>query len=113
MMRSKALALLFILLTLVGTNNTWHAPDDNDDVPMSLWHDHGAHSARFAAPAPVAAPVHCAICHWLAAFRAAAPQPHPVPPASASVAVALLIQVDRARPIDVFLQRSPRAPPTA
>ena len=112
-MRSKSLALLFILFTLVGTTSAWHAPDDDNDGAVVSWrHDHQAHDARFRGPRSPG-PAHCAICHWLASFRTASAQHVSIPPALASVALAVVAPARRPRTTDILLQRSPRAPPLA
>src|SRR5262245_634574 len=108
--RSKALALLLVVLTLVGTNNVWHAPDDDHDGAL-IAHDHSAHHARFRGPAAAAAPAqHCAFCHWLTALRIASP-------ARVTVALALTCveplppdAAPCARTVDLLLV-APRPPP--
>lgn len=67
--RSRPLAVVLIVLTMLGTTATWHAPDDPDCYPGFMLHDHAAHHARLAAPVAATAPEHCAICHWLQTFR--------------------------------------------
>ena len=65
-MRSVAVALIAILL--VGTNAAFHGADDVcDAVPAA----HSADGSAAASARPVTPePEHCAICHWLQAFRA-------------------------------------------
>lgn len=67
--RSRPLAVILIVLTMLGTTATWHTPDDPDCFSGIVLHDHSAHHARFGAPAPSDGPEHCAICHWLQSFR--------------------------------------------
>jgi len=67
--RSRALALLLAVLTMLGTSGSWHAAtDDPDCAPLSA-HDHRAHHESIGAANQATPPAHCAICHWLQAFR--------------------------------------------
>lgn len=67
-LRSRFVACLLIVFTVLGTSGTWHVADDRDfDTPTH--HDHSAHHARFNAATPADGPTHCAICHWLQGFR--------------------------------------------
>ena len=68
--RSRRLSLALIVLTFLGTGGSWHVGTDDPDCADLVTHDHSAHHERFgrtSAPAPT--PSHCAICHWLQAFR--------------------------------------------
>lgn len=66
--RSKVLAYLFIVLTLLGPTGSWHAFEKDPDFAGPVAHDHSQHHARFRGAAPSTAPEHCAFCHWLRAF---------------------------------------------
>ena len=67
--RSRALALLLALLTVVGTSGSWHVASDDPDCDTVAAHDHRAHHESIAAESHANPPAHCAICHWLQAFR--------------------------------------------
>jgi hypothetical protein len=69
--RSRHLSMMLIVLTFLGTTSSWHAEDDDPDcAPQVAAHNHSAHDARLARASSQTAPTHCAICHWLQAFRA-------------------------------------------
>jgi len=67
--RSRALALLLALLTAAGTSGSWHVGGDDPDCEFLSAHDHRAHHESFRAADHAIPPAHCAICHWLQAFR--------------------------------------------
>jgi hypothetical protein len=69
--QSRVIAIALTVLTFLGTGGSWHVDADDPDCAIDIVaHSHSAHDARLAAPDHRSTPVHCAICHWLQAFRA-------------------------------------------
>src|ERR1051325_11491329 len=66
--RSRVTALALIVLTFLGTSGSWHVDIDDPDCAAPVAHNHSAHNERLV-HASAATPTHCAICHWLRAFR--------------------------------------------
>jgi hypothetical protein len=98
----QLLTWLLVVLTMLGGSGAWHTGDDDPDcLAAPFAHDHSSHHAQFGTPSHPAPPVHCAICHWLQAFRSdAAAQPHvPGRPDDEAVAV---------RPVTVPLRSAAR-----
>jgi len=91
--RSRVLALLLMVLTVLGTSGSWHLETDDPDCAAPVAHDHANHSEHLGRAGNATAPTHCAICHWLQAFRSdavrqarvhlASDQPRTVPRSSA------------------------------
>jgi hypothetical protein len=67
--RSRLLAVALVVLTFIGTGGAWHATDD-DDFAEFVAHDHSSHHEHLRLPSARTASDHCALCHWLQAFRA-------------------------------------------
>lgn len=110
MRRSRVLALLLAWLTLLGTSGSWHVDNDDPDCAAPVAHDHSAHHERFNRATATEAPAHCAICHWLQAFRAGAVRQPRVPFVSASARVSARPLVQAIRSADRLALPS-RAPP--
>jgi hypothetical protein len=68
-LRSRLLAWVLVVLTVLGSSGSWHVDTDDPDFASALPHDHTHHDARIDHRVPPNAPTHCAICHWLQAFR--------------------------------------------
>ena len=68
-LRSRLLAWVLVVLTVLGSSGSWHVDTDDPDFATTVPHDHSRHDAQFDRRAPSPAPTHCAICHWLQAFR--------------------------------------------
>jgi hypothetical protein len=68
-LRSRVVACVLVLFTLMGTTGAWHVEGDDPDCAAVALHDHSAHHERLSAARPTQAPSHCAICHWLQGFR--------------------------------------------
>jgi hypothetical protein len=69
LLRSRLLAWVLVVLTVLGSSGSWHVDTDDPDFAASVPHDHSHHHERFDRPSTTSAPEHCAICHWLQAFR--------------------------------------------
>ncbi len=67
--RSRRLSLALIVLTFLGTGGSWHAGADDPDCVETIAHDHSAHHEHFGRSTTPTPASHCAICHWLQAFR--------------------------------------------
>lgn len=67
-LRSRLVACVLTVFTVMGTTGAWHAAGDDPDCAPQAVHDHTAHHERLAKATPVQAPTHCAICHWLQGF---------------------------------------------
>jgi len=67
-LRSRVVACVLVLFSLMGTTGAWHADDDPDCAGITA-HDHSAHHERWNRSTRTQPPVHCAICHWLQGFR--------------------------------------------
>ena len=67
--RSRVLPLLLAVLTMVGSSGSWHAATDDPDCEPLSAHDHRAHHESLGPASHTTLPAHCAICHWLQAFR--------------------------------------------
>jgi hypothetical protein len=68
--RSRVIAIALIVLTFFGTSGAWHAADDDDVASAPVAHDHSRHHETVRVPPARSATEHCALCHWLQAFRA-------------------------------------------
>jgi len=68
-LRSRVVACVLVLFTVMGTTGAWHVGDDDPDCAAATAHDHSAHHERLNAASRSLAPSHCAICHWLHGFR--------------------------------------------
>jgi hypothetical protein len=82
---SRLLALVLAALTVLGSSGSWHVTSDDPDCLTPITHDHSAHQARLARASQDEAPVHCALCHWLQAFRSDAVRPVRIVVSTASV----------------------------
>ena len=69
LLRSRLLAWTLIVLTVLGSSGSWHSDSDDPDFAAPFPHNHAHHDARLDHRVPPSAPTHCAICHWLQAFR--------------------------------------------
>ena len=108
--RSTPLAWLFIVITLLGPSNSWHAYDDDPDCAGPVAHDHSQHHARFRVPATSSAPEHCAFCHWLRAFGAGQAEQSARQPLVATSTAVHTSPLDLPRTV-ARRQRASRAPP--
>ena len=112
LVRSRLIAVSLIVLTVLGTSGTWHVDASDPDLAAPIAHDHSTHHAQFGRATTPGAPVHCAICHWLQAFRSDATSYVRVQPASDGPSVrvrAAATSVESADRIDL----PSRAPPLA
>jgi hypothetical protein len=107
--RSKPLIALSIVLVLASSLGGWHAPDDQDAIPLA--HQHADHNASFTTQTQPA-PEHCVFCHWLRALGSGAP-------VAAQLFHAEPVQLVRAGALDAFVRTTSRlavpsrAPPLA
>jgi hypothetical protein len=108
--RCKALTLLLIALTFLGTSGSWHISADDPDAPLLVAHDHSAHHARFTDAGSHEAPSHCAICHWLQSFRSDSVRAGGIRFAAEQVGRAGAVDLEAASTADL-LSLPPRAPP--
>lgn len=73
-LRSRLVAGILVLFTVVGSTGIWHtAGDDDVDFVTAAGHDHSEHRERLSGATPAGMPAHCAICHWLHGFRTDSP----------------------------------------
>src|SRR6188768_1687227 len=68
-LRSRVVACVLVLFSIMGTTGAWHAAGDDPDCAGPVAHDHSAHHERISRPTQAQPPSHCAICHWLQSFR--------------------------------------------
>jgi hypothetical protein len=109
--RSRMVAIVLAVLTFLGTSGSWHADADDPDCAIDLIaHSHSAHHARLGTPAGPVSPVHCAICHWLQAFRSDAVRHMRVPLASDSCRRAFVTDIQAIR-TETRIDLPSRAPP--
>jgi hypothetical protein len=108
--RSRALALLLVVLTTAGTSGSWHLATDDPDCDLTSAHDHRAHNESFNTSKDATAPAHCAICHWLQAFRSGEVDRAGVPLAADVATTDLLLLSAAIRSAD-RIELPSRAPP--
>ena len=60
---------MLMVLTVLGTSGSWHVETDDPDCAVPVAHNHASHHERLGRASTATAPTHCAICHWLQAFR--------------------------------------------
>jgi hypothetical protein len=110
-LRSRLVAGILVLLTVLGSTGVWHtAGDDDVDFVTATGHDHSAHRERLSGATPAEMPAHCAICHWLHGFRTDSP-PAGVVVTNQAFAGPVLELARRPRQLHVRVDVPSRAPP--
>jgi hypothetical protein len=74
--RTRALAslLLVAMASLAAATSAPHADDCHETLCVTSVVEHDAASHRFEGPPPPDEhPLHCVVCHWIRAFKPAAP----------------------------------------
>jgi len=112
LLRSRLLAWTLIVLTVLGSSGSWHSDSDDPDFAAPFPHNHAHHDARLDHRVPPSAPTHCAICHWLQAFRSDAVRQARVQPGVDSTSTRVRVLSAAIRSVE-RLALPPRAPPTA